>query len=153
MFTPREVIHKYSERRFFCVYRLIKEGVVVYVGSSGHLANRMHGHLCSVKDFDFVEFDIIENRYDLPNAEAKQICEYNPKYNIVMPDNDHFTTIKAAKAKMLMTINNQLNDVPVCFSNARTDYVDVESLAIIDDAIVSAIECALEVINNKKVTK
>jgi|AntAceMinimDraft_17_1070374.scaffolds.fasta_scaffold00110_48 hypothetical protein len=89
MKSAKRIINKRTDSNRFsmeyfnspCVYRLYKEGVLVYVGQTKCLASRIGKH---TEDKDFDSFDVyshIENESVRLNVERRLIESSNPLYN------------------------------------------------------------------------
>ena len=73
-----------SEERYTCIYFLIKDNEIVYVGESGMGKFRIGYHLAK-KDFDsYAVFKIdIQDRAEREIFEREHIAKFNPKYNSI----------------------------------------------------------------------
>jgi len=59
------------------VYLLIRNGVVIYVGQTGNLRQRIKGH--RVRPFDDVKFTVCENRHHRRRLEIELTRIHNPE--------------------------------------------------------------------------
>jgi len=68
-----------------CVYILINDNKIVYVGETTCLARRLGEHLAeNIKEFTHYEVhNFISNEYIRKEKEKQLIRQYKPKYNIV----------------------------------------------------------------------
>ena len=72
------------------VYKLIKDGEVVYIGMSVNIINRLTNHVCDKAiDFNSIEFYTIDgvDKNGLLNIESRMIERFKPKYNIQKTEN------------------------------------------------------------------
>ena len=73
------------------VYRYLKDGSVVEIGSSNNLRVRASQHKKDNMEFDQVQFSIIENKVERLKVERKHLSAFKskygtfPKYNKVLP--------------------------------------------------------------------
>lgn len=65
---------------YFSVYQLIREGVVVYVGSSTNIESRIVSHTKD-KDFDEVIVCVKDTKEEMLNLENALIFKFRPEYN------------------------------------------------------------------------
>lgn len=86
MIEKEEILkHKRSiKKEFYCIYALIKNNKIVYVGQSSNILGRLSNHLNSNKNFD--SWSIIESwSYIDSDSFNKKELEYikklKPKYN------------------------------------------------------------------------
>ena len=73
------------------VYRYLKEGHVVEIGSTNNLRLRASQHIKDKLDFDCIQYSIIDDKAERFKIERKHICSFKdkygtfPKYNKVLP--------------------------------------------------------------------
>ena len=86
------------------IYKLKKDGVVVYVGKSHsedgikvRLSNHANGEY--PKEFDDHEFYRVEGE-SLSEVESDEIIKYKPIYNRVLPSNKKYITVKQFSKKL-----------------------------------------------------
>lgn len=83
-------------RKIVCVYKLMHNSEVVYVGQSVNLYSRLGTHLSSSKVFDECEYE--ECRVEeLDSKETQAIIAHKPKYNKDIPNSDRYVTLTAYK--------------------------------------------------------
>lgn len=97
MLLSKEIILQNQEKfkPIACIYFLIKNNEIVYVGQTIDLYARLSAH-SREKDFDaysFVECNIDE----LDALEILYIVKFKPKYNTRLPNNPYFKTLKQIK--------------------------------------------------------
>lgn len=83
-------------RRNNCgIYRLHNNGVVVYVGSSLNIEQRVMTHFCErTKDFDGYSF-FLSPHETLLDIETEEILKHSPIYNDRLPSYSKYTTFGA----------------------------------------------------------
>tara|TARA_R110000822_G_C14957555_1_gene455775 strand:+ start:58 stop:480 length:423 start_codon:yes stop_codon:yes gene_type:complete len=67
------------------IYKLSKDGEVVYIGMSINIISRLSTHVMNkLIDFDLIELHTIDgvDKQGLRNIESRMIKAFNPKYNI-----------------------------------------------------------------------
>lgn len=121
-----EVIKKYSGKQAYCVYQLIKDGVVIYVGSSRQVSSRLYSHKISNIDFDSVHVDTCLSISDMYDLEAHSIVNINPKNNMMLPSSKKYKTTNECVSIAGITIANLVNDLPICFSRSRKTYIEAD---------------------------
>lgn len=77
------------------IYFLFRDGVIVYVGQSKNIGNRIFAHKRGKKSklqpakkfthYGFLENDLCDK--DMCDIEAYHIIKYKPEYNIMIPKN------------------------------------------------------------------
>jgi hypothetical protein len=90
----------------YYVYKLLKEGSVVYVGKSTNIISRTYQHqVDKSKDFDSV--DIIEVlKVDMSEMEFAYICRFCPKLNKDLPTIPYSVRETAARSYNKCISNN-----------------------------------------------
>jgi hypothetical protein len=75
-----------AKKAYVCgVYVLMEDGVVMYVGQSTNVYQRIAQHM-NMAPFSFTDFVVIEcDKEQLLHDEAKYIHEYQPKWNKDIP--------------------------------------------------------------------
>lgn len=103
------------KERTSCIYALIKDDIIVYVGQSVNVEQRVQAHAFT-KDFD--SYSIIEENVDMNiinELEADYIINFNPVLNKTIHYNEKHLTIKQVRKKLrkqtrtiekLMKLNN-----------------------------------------------
>lgn len=87
MISKRDVIEKCRpiKKEFYCIYALIKNKNIVYIGQTSNIISRLSSHLHSNKDFDswsvIESFDYIESD-SFNKLEKKYINKFKPKLNV-----------------------------------------------------------------------
>lgn len=76
-------LHKFElPDREHCVYFLIRRGIVVYVGKTANLMQRISSHTqYSLKEFDEVRYTECQSALDAEMCEAANIIHHDPLYN------------------------------------------------------------------------
>ena len=144
-----DFIKKFKKDRSPCVYRLLLDGLVVYVGSTTNPSARIYQHSFSDKEFDSVSYDLFDSYEDLPKHESSQIVKYNPKLNISIPANNKTILLARAVDKFNREMYSTLRELPFVFSRKGSDYISTEDLkTLITDVKKSALD-SLEKIQNK----
>lgn len=86
-------------KKIVCIYKLIHNNNIVYVGQTTNLYQRFGEHLSGNKIFDECEYEEC-NVEDLDSKEIQAIITHSPKYNKSIPRNDKYmalTTYKKAR--------------------------------------------------------
>lgn len=108
--------------RFSCIYFLIENNIVVYVGQSINLAGRVLDHKYTTKiEFDKIGFIPCEVE-DMNNMEAINIVKHKPKYNFTLPTNDNFKTLAHLRNRVV----NLLLTVKFKYSK-KTNTTEIEN--------------------------
>lgn len=97
-FDKEEIIKnkKKLNKDFCCIYFLIKNDEIVYVGQSTRGTRRIYEHVD--KDFDF--YSIIQVKKDeLDTKETEAIIKFNPFYNKSIPVKNDLYIIKSKISK------------------------------------------------------
>lgn len=141
-----DFLKKHKGNNFNCVYRLIDNGVVVYVGSTMMPYNRIKTHFNGDKVFDSVSYFAVSDGYgeSLKN-ESLEIVMYNPKYNTSLPYNDTFTLRTGVSSAIESRVKSFINDLPVAFSRRSSAYVNTSDV----DNMISSLEDHLTDFINK----
>lgn len=123
----------------YCVYHLIKNNKVVYVGQSKCLKKRVIRHCYSEIDFDFV--GIIKcDESDVSNMEASQIVKHLPPLNKNLPKNDIYMPKKIASNKISEYISDRIIEIKSDYVGSRSEYIKaskIEKLIELIDTTVS----------------
>ena len=88
MISKRDVIEKCRpiKKEFYCIYALIKNKNIVYIGQTSSILSRLSSHLSSSKDFDswaiIESFDYIDSD-SFNKIEQKYISKFKPKLNVL----------------------------------------------------------------------
>lgn len=106
--TPAQVVEKYKGNPVCCVYLLLDDLNIVYVGSSKNPSSRIYSHVRSDKIFNSVKIIpcAINDRY---TVEAENINKYNPKHNKNMPRPE--IKIKLAAVALNPNIDKLLKEI------------------------------------------
>lgn len=92
---------KKLDPHFLCVYFLISEDKIVYVGKTCRGLERMQSHTIGTesktKKFDSYFFIKCQDEEEMSELETSYIIQYNPKYNKTLPSNAKFVSISKAK--------------------------------------------------------
>lgn len=88
--------HRFDYKEKGYVYLLTKNGIVVYVGSTKNLGNRIASHITGEKDFDDVKYQEVEPNMML-YIEFFFIDFYKPKYNKKTTPPKGLNTLKKLK--------------------------------------------------------
>ena len=133
-------ISKYRNVKAHCVYMLISEGEVVYVGSTRYPFSRIKSHISSTKVFDVV--DICEcNESDMLNNEALQIIKFKPIYNKCIPSSDEYTLLTKCRDDLKIILSSLVSDLPLEIIGMNKAYVKNEHYK----ELVSTIERSVEI--------
>ena len=87
MLSKKEILmnSRPIKKEFYCIYALIKDKKIVYIGQSSSIIGRLNSHLNSRKDFDswsiIESFDFLTKK-EFDDIEKKYIFKYKPIYNI-----------------------------------------------------------------------
>ena len=114
-----------------CVYGLMKDGELIYIGSANNLLQRITHHY-NTKEFDgfiFVKhFD--EYGFKLINMEAILIAKYKPKWNKQLPPNNDIymgiSTIKRIYFERQSEVNQFIkknNLIPALFMGLNPQFL------------------------------
>ncbi len=82
---------------FPCIYFLIKDEEIVYVGKTVDLMMRISSHL-KTKDFDSFNYMVCD-KCDLNKLETYYVLKYSPVYNKIIPNTSKFISQQLAKIK------------------------------------------------------
>lgn len=95
---------------FPCIYFLIDEEEVVYVGQSIYGLQRILIHHCQGEK-KFAHYHVVTcKQEELNNLEARYIVAYNPKYNGSLPQNDFYKSMYQIK-RILQKDGYEMNDI------------------------------------------
>jgi hypothetical protein len=148
---PTDFIKKYANDNFHCIYRLISDlGVVVYVGRTSFPSNRIRSHMSSDREFSSIEFDAFDTMHDLQENEARQIVEYDPKYNSELPITDLFPKLKTAQDEVFLSLKGVVSDLPYVFWRTRAKHVSEGDLNKLKSDILNAAIQSLKEIHNAR---
>ena len=121
----------------YCVYSLINDGVVIYVGSSRNISDRLRSHKYSDKVFDCVEIIECSGVADMFTTEAMLIIKFNPKHNKSIPYNDKYMKLVTCIQDSNRVITSLVKDLPTCFSKGNEVHIDAdiynEFISSVDD--------------------
>ena len=94
----------------YVVYKLLKDGRVIYVGKSCNIISRLYQHQTD-KNKDFDDVDIIDClKVDLDEMEFAYICKYSPKLNKDLPVIRYSVRDTAAAAYNKCISNNTVHE-------------------------------------------
>jgi hypothetical protein len=103
-----EINHSY-------VYLLKKDGVVIYVGQSVTVEERITTHRRSGIDFD--DFELIKCKKELAgDLEAKNIVIYNPEHNQNLPANCLYIHESKVCGEISKVIRELMNYIPRAYT-------------------------------------
>jgi len=133
-----DFIKKYKGNNFNCVYRLIDNNEVVYVGSTIMPHSRINVHLNGDKVFDSVSYFAVNDGYGaMLNYESFEIVKHNPKYNTNLPYNDDYTLRSNILPIIESKIKSLINEIPVVYSRRSSAYVKSKHVKEIADELES----------------
>ena len=87
MTSKKDIIDRSRKitREYYCIYALIKNNKIVYIGQTSNIVSRLGQHINSKKDFD--SWSIVEHlgkfmhTLEMNKIELKYIKKFKPKYN------------------------------------------------------------------------
>jgi hypothetical protein len=121
-----EAIKSYSRKLEYCVYQLIKDGVVIYVGSSRQVSSRIQSHKSGEIEFDSVNIEACKSSNDMFDLEAQSIVAFNPKNNMGLPSSRKYESTKACMTSASSVISNLVEDLPRSFYRSKRAYIETE---------------------------
>lgn len=134
-----DYISKYRDVKTHCVYMLISDNRVVYVGSTRYPFSRIKSHLSSTKVFDVVS--ICEcNEADMLNNEALQIIKFKPIYNKCIPPSDQYTLLTKCRDDLKVLVSSLVSDLPLEIIGLNKSYVKNDHYNGLIDAIERSVE-------------
>jgi excinuclease UvrABC nuclease subunit len=95
---------KIKQTYLCCIYFLIKNKEIVYIGQTTKGIERIKTHTSNSKnkDFDSFYYTCCKEK-DLLKLESAYITKYTPKYNRMIPMNLEYKTLNNIKARFNMT--------------------------------------------------
>lgn len=121
-----EAIKSHSRKQGYCVYQLIKDGVVIYVGSSRQVSSRINSHKSGDLEFDSVNVETCNSIGDMYDLEASSIVMLNPKNNKSLPSSKKYKSTNDCVASASIVISNIVKDLPRSFSRSQRTYIDAD---------------------------
>ncbi len=93
------------------IYHLKSNGVVVYVGQTKNIRNRIAQHLYnSDKEFDDIDFFEVDDEL-LNDAEAREIVHFKPKYNKLLPSSSLYINEKELLSQVEKLVKKSLKPI------------------------------------------
>ena len=135
-----KAIKQYNGKSSYHVYYLVKGSVVIYVGSSRHISNRLVTHKSSDMDFDSVRVDECASCVAMYNLESSSIVRLNPKHNKALPSNDDYKKTTECIALASKVISDLVKELPTCFSRSMSTHIETK---VYDEFISSVDEFAI----------
>ena len=120
-----------------CVYRLIdQKGLVIYVGQSKQLQERLIQHLGNQVDFVDFGFDVVQEN-EMNQREAEAIVGFDSPMNTSLPANSKYMSRGAVKRALSESVSALSGNLPTAFHRrapSGTYYNYVES-SVVEEAI------------------
>ncbi len=131
-----EAIKAHSGKHEYCVYHLINDGSVIYVGSSRQVSTRLYSHKIGDMAFDSVKVYVCDSIAEMYSLEARFIVKFNPKNNKSLPSSSVYKSTKDCIGDASATMSELVRDLPVAFSRTKSSYLD----ACVYSDFISSIE-------------
>src|SRR3989344_1907764 len=119
---PMQMIHKELPTNPGCYLFKNQEGAIIYVGKAKNLKKRVSSYFQKknldtktqnlVKEINEVDFIVTDNEVEALILEDKLIKQKQPKYNIMLKDNDYYTYIMVTHEEYprLLTVRRAEDD-------------------------------------------
>lgn len=101
-----EYIKSEADKYCYCIYYMIKNEIVIYIGRTSDLKSRLCQH--AVRDYDRILIEAFDDNFDLHNAELKAIAKYKPILNTNRGGKEKTLKVKMSKVPIQVFLDRDL---------------------------------------------